>query len=107
MITKISKEGWEAAYYGRWLRLQRAARRKDKKVCRNILKSTLCDYCREQSLSACFNRCSLRSVCANYYGNIKGFIYKSLTPWVKINPMIDQIVEAIRQDGVEWGYIDG
>jgi hypothetical protein len=111
---KISKQGWESSYYGKWLKAQERTRKKDKRGCSRILAQRTCEYCVEHKAirhphEYC-TPCSLgrlnKAICVNQYRKYRAEISMTRTNWKRANELVDQIVEAIRQDGVEWGYLE-
>jgi hypothetical protein len=113
MITKISKKGWEKAYYGKWLKAQDKTRRKvkwnDSGGWRSLEIEGGCSYCMEIRAFNCL-RCSLsinnKHICSGAYQEYIREMNAKCTNWKRANELVDKIVEAIRQDGEEWGYLD-
>jgi hypothetical protein len=119
MTTKISKQGWEEAYYGKWLKAQEKTRKKVKWEFSNqeisqgwesLTITCQCSYCYE--IDNCPTSCSLYKQNACGFGGGDGAFYdytvemrKPRTNWKRANKLVDQIVEAIKQDGIEWGYL--
>jgi hypothetical protein len=109
---KISKQGWEQAYYGKWLKAQERTRKKSKfdgyLGWGNLAIDYECSYCRERRKElggCCCGFCTLDEICAKQYSNYIDEMRESEPDWKKANELVDQIVEAIRQDGLTWGYL--
>jgi hypothetical protein len=120
-IIQISEEGWRAAYYEKWLKAQERTRKKRKWdsfrrgwANLNIMQS--CSYCDETGYGC--TACSLREkeICTYYkdidekqsryvFWNYATAMQAPRTNWKRANQLVDQIVEAIRLDGVRWGYL--
>jgi hypothetical protein len=119
MITKISKEGWEKAYYGKWLKAQDKTRRKVKwnkegsfknKLIgwKDLIITAICSYCYENTgLDGC-STCAInvKDICPGIYQKYVREMRSPRINWKRANELVDKIVEAIRQDGEEWGYLD-
>jgi hypothetical protein len=122
MIKQISEEGWKKAYYEKWLKAQRLTKSKRKwddhadggVSSRRIGWKSLtilsrCSYCDETKCPGCSLKA--KAVCSGFGYSATFYQYslemcKPRTNWKRANELVDEIVEAIRQDGIEWGYIN-
>jgi hypothetical protein len=114
-IIQISEEGWKSAYYGKWLKAQERTRKKRKWNAesgysyRGGWKSLAihegCSYCDEASCGNCSLGSSNKGICRGIYIKYVKAMQAPRTNWKRANHLVDQIVEAIRLDGVRWGYL--
>lgn len=119
-ITKISKEGWQEAVK-KWTKAQELTRKKKKWYnedgWENQSVHSICSYCAEcpEMPDDKCTSCSLfnKKLCSGWddkdskmaFWKYVAQMRAQRTNWKLANQYCDEILQAILDDGVSWGYI--